>query len=78
MRVAQYFEAGEVRIGLVGEEPVSFLSRHFTLQPGDVILTGTPSGVGAFRNPPVYLRSGDEVSVTIEGIGTLTNRFRTV
>lgn len=59
-------------------ELVSFLSRHFTLQPGDVILTGTPSGVGAFRNPPVYLRSGDEVSVTIEGIGTLTNQCRTV
>ena len=52
---------------------VSFLSRHFTLLPGDIILTGTPSGVGAFRNPPVYLGSGDEVSVTIEGIGTLTN-----
>ncbi|VBB43990.1 Fumarylacetoacetate hydrolase family protein [uncultured Desulfatiglans sp.] len=59
-------------------ELVSFLSRNFTLQPGDVILTGTPSGVGAFRDPPFYLRSGDEVSVTIEGIGTLTNPCRTV
>ncbi|WP_051184677.1 fumarylacetoacetate hydrolase family protein [Desulfatiglans anilini] len=59
-------------------ELVSFLSRNFTLQPGDVILTGTPSGVGAFRDPPVYLQSGDEVSVTIEGIGTLTNPCRTV
>ena len=53
---------------------VSFLSRHFTLFPGDVILTGTPSGVGVFREPSIYLKDGDQVSVTIENIGTLTNR----
>ncbi|HDG97612.1 MAG TPA: fumarylacetoacetate hydrolase family protein, partial [Desulfobacterales bacterium] len=54
-------------------EIISFLSRHFTLYPGDVILTGTPSGVGAFREPPVYLKDGDEVVVDIEGIGSLSN-----
>jgi 2-keto-4-pentenoate hydratase/2-oxohepta-3-ene-1,7-dioic acid hydratase in catechol pathway len=56
---------------------ISFFSRHFTLLPGDIILTGTPHGVGAFRDPPVYMKNGDEVSVDIEGIGRLTNRCRT-
>ena len=52
---------------------VGFLSRHFTLFPGDVVLTGTPSGVGVFRDPSIYLRDGDEVSISIENIGTLVN-----
>jgi 2-keto-4-pentenoate hydratase/2-oxohepta-3-ene-1,7-dioic acid hydratase in catechol pathway len=56
---------------------ISFLSRHFTLFPGDVILTGTPSGVGTFRDPAIYLKNGDEVIVEIEGIGRLVNRCRT-
>ena len=55
---------------------VSFLSRHFTLFPGDIILTGTPSGVGNFRTPPVYMKDGDEVTVEIEGIGRLSNTCR--
>lgn len=54
-------------------EVISFLSRHFTLTPGDVILTGTPHGVGAFRDPSIYLSHGDEVVVEIEGIGRLVN-----
>jgi 2-keto-4-pentenoate hydratase/2-oxohepta-3-ene-1,7-dioic acid hydratase in catechol pathway len=57
---------------------ISFLSRHFTLFPGDLILTGTPHGVGAFRNPPVYLRDGDEVVVEIERIGRLANPCRVI
>ena len=52
---------------------VAYLSQTFTLLPGDIILTGTPAGVGKAMNPPRYLADGDEVSVTIEGIGTLTN-----
>lgn len=56
---------------------VSFLSRHFTLMPGDVILTGTPAGVGVFRNPRMYLKDGDEVIVEIEGLGRLVNSCRT-
>lgn len=53
---------------------ISYLSHQFTLLPGTLILTGTPAGVGAARQPPVFLRAGDEVSVEIEGIGRLTNR----
>jgi len=55
-------------------ELVSYLSRQFTLLPGTVILTGTPAGVGSARQPPVYLRPGDEITVEIEGIGRLSNR----
>ena len=55
---------------------ISFFSRHFTLLPGDIILTGTPHGVGAFRDPSVYMKDGDEVTVEIEGIGRLVNRCR--
>jgi len=52
---------------------LSFCSWNFTLEPGDVILTGTPTGVGAFRQPPIYLQHGDVVEVEIDGIGTLRN-----
>jgi 2-keto-4-pentenoate hydratase/2-oxohepta-3-ene-1,7-dioic acid hydratase in catechol pathway len=55
---------------------VAYLSRAFTLEAGDVLLTGTPAGVGKGMNPPLFLTTGDEVSVTIEGIGTLTNVCR--
>jgi len=55
---------------------VSFLSRHFTLLPGDVILTGTPRGVGVFRDPPVFMKEGDEVAVEIERVGRLINTCR--
>lgn len=52
---------------------IAFLSGSTTLQPGTVILTGTPEGVGMARTPPVYLQPGDLVTVEIEGIGELTN-----
>lgn len=52
---------------------IEFLSGSTTLLPGTVILTGTPHGVGMARKPPVWLQAGDTVSVTIEGIGTLSN-----
>lgn len=55
---------------------ISFLSRYFTLLPGDVILTGTPHGVGAFRTPPVYLKDHDEVVIEIEKVGILSNPCR--
>ncbi|MDI7742882.1 fumarylacetoacetate hydrolase family protein [Lysinibacillus fusiformis] len=57
------------------EELVSILSRYVTLEPGDIILTGTPAGVGKGMNPPTFLKAGDEVKVSIQGIGTLSNRF---
>ena len=54
-------------------ELIAFLSIGATLLPGSVILTGTPSGVGFTRKPPVYLMPGDTVEVNVEGIGTLSN-----
>jgi 2-keto-4-pentenoate hydratase/2-oxohepta-3-ene-1,7-dioic acid hydratase in catechol pathway len=54
-------------------EQVAYASNILTLQPGDVIATGTPPGVGSARKPPVYLKGGDTISCTYEGVGTLTN-----
>jgi len=55
---------------------IAFCSRAFTLEPGDIIATGTPSGVGWFRDPKRMLQDGDEVTVEIEGVGRLVNRCR--
>jgi 2-keto-4-pentenoate hydratase/2-oxohepta-3-ene-1,7-dioic acid hydratase in catechol pathway len=52
---------------------VSYLSRSLTWEVGDLISTGTPPGVGVFRKPPIYLKPGDSVSVSVERLGTLTN-----
>jgi len=54
-------------------EIVAFVSTWLTLEPGDLIATGTPAGVGFTREPPVYLRPGDEVTVEIDGLGALVN-----
>ncbi len=54
---------------------ISVLSEGITLNPGDIIATGTPAGVGIGHNPPVYLRDGDVVRIEIDGIGVLENRF---
>lgn len=53
---------------------IAYLSTFMTLQPGDVIATGTPTGAGARFDPPKYLRAGDVVEVDVAGIGTLRNR----
>jgi 2-keto-4-pentenoate hydratase/2-oxohepta-3-ene-1,7-dioic acid hydratase in catechol pathway len=55
---------------------ISYLSRSFTLEAGDVIATGTPGGVGVFREPPRFLGDGDRVTVEIERIGQLENTCR--
>lgn len=52
---------------------ISYISTFTELVPGDVIATGTPGGVGAKRNPPVFMKPGDEVEVEISGVGTLRN-----
>ncbi len=52
---------------------IKYLSEAFTLLPGDVIATGTPHGVGAFRDPPIWLAHGDVITVEVEGLGSLTN-----
>jgi 2-keto-4-pentenoate hydratase/2-oxohepta-3-ene-1,7-dioic acid hydratase in catechol pathway len=55
---------------------VSFLSHSFTLEPGDIIASGTPNGVGVFRSPQVFLKAGDLVTVEVENIGRLKNPVR--
>jgi 2-keto-4-pentenoate hydratase/2-oxohepta-3-ene-1,7-dioic acid hydratase in catechol pathway len=55
---------------------IAYLSAGVTLEPGDVIATGTPGGVGDSRQPPRYLREGDLVEVYVSGVGTLTNPVR--
>lgn len=55
---------------------IEFISRCMTLEPGDIISTGTPSGVGVWRNPPVFLQDGDVVRIEIERIGVLQNTVR--
>ena len=52
---------------------LEFATGLVTLDPGDVVTTGSPAGVGCFRNPPVYLKPGDEVTVSVDRIGDLTN-----
>jgi 2-keto-4-pentenoate hydratase/2-oxohepta-3-ene-1,7-dioic acid hydratase in catechol pathway len=58
-------------------ELIEYLSSVFTLEPGDIVSTGTPSGVGFSRTPPRWLRSGDDVVVRIAGLGELRNPVRT-
>ena len=64
---AMYFGVAEI---------ISYCSMSFTLEPGDVIATGTPAGVGVFRDPPRFLGDGDRVAVEIERIGRLENVCR--
>ena len=55
------------------EEVIAFVSQILTLEPGDIIFTGTPPGVGMARKPPVYLQPGDQASIEIQGLGMLHN-----
>lgn len=57
---------------------ISYCSKNFTLEPGDLIMTGTPSGVGLGRNPQVFLKDGDVVKVTIDGIGEISNPCKVI
>ena len=52
---------------------IHYITQGITLEPGDVIATGTPEGVGIFRKPPILLKAGDVFDVVIEGLGTLRN-----
>jgi 2-keto-4-pentenoate hydratase/2-oxohepta-3-ene-1,7-dioic acid hydratase in catechol pathway len=53
---------------------ISYISRFMTLLPGDVVATGTPSGVGLGLKPPVFLKAGDEMELRIDGLGTQRQR----
>jgi len=55
------------------DEVISYASQTATLEAGDLILTGTPAGVGIFRKPPRLLQPGDEITIEIDGVGSLTN-----
>ena len=59
-------------------EVIAYASRTMTLEPGDLLATGTPAGVGVFRDPPVLLHDGDEVTIEIERLGALTNPVQAV
>jgi 2-keto-4-pentenoate hydratase/2-oxohepta-3-ene-1,7-dioic acid hydratase in catechol pathway len=52
---------------------IEFISASITLEPGDIIATGTPEGVGVFRTPPIFLKPGDIVEIEIEKLGLLRN-----
>jgi 2-keto-4-pentenoate hydratase/2-oxohepta-3-ene-1,7-dioic acid hydratase in catechol pathway len=54
-------------------EIIAFITQAITLEPGDLILTGTPAGVGAFRDPKVWLKPGDEITIEIDAVGSITN-----
>jgi len=54
-------------------EQIATLSTACTLEPGDLVSTGTPAGVGVARTPPVFLRAGDTVRIEIDGVGTIEN-----
>jgi len=54
-------------------EIIAYVTQTITLEPGDLIATGTPAGVGAFRDQKVFMQPGDEITIEIEGLGSLTN-----
>jgi 2-keto-4-pentenoate hydratase/2-oxohepta-3-ene-1,7-dioic acid hydratase in catechol pathway len=54
-------------------ESIAYVTQGMTLEPGDIIMTGTPSGVGLARKPPVWMKAGDICEIEIEGIGVLSN-----
>jgi 2-keto-4-pentenoate hydratase/2-oxohepta-3-ene-1,7-dioic acid hydratase in catechol pathway len=55
------------------DEVISYASQTSTLEAGDLILTGTPAGVGVFRDPQRLLQPGDEITIEVDGVGSLTN-----
>ncbi len=80
LAIACWVDGAEVQASRTREmvfavpELVAYLSQHCALEPGDLIFTGTPAGVGSVRQPPVYLAAGQLVETEIEGLGRLANR----
>ncbi len=81
LRITTRLNGTVMQDALVGDlifdlgQTIAHFARWYTFQPGDVLLTGTPAGVGVGRKPPVFMRRGDLVEVEITGIGTLSNRL---
>ncbi len=73
-RVMQSSNTNQLVFGVA--QLVEYISRGITLVPGDIVATGTPAGVGVFRDPPVFLADGDRVTISIEKLGTLSNPVR--
>jgi len=73
-QVMQNATTGDMLFGVA--QLIAFMSRAFTLFPGDIISTGTPSGVGVFRDPPVFMQDGDEIVIEVEKVGRLRNICR--
>ena len=73
-QVMQDATTGDMLFGVA--QLIAFMSRAFTLFPGDIISTGTPSGVGVFRDPPVFMQDGDEIIIEVEKVGRLKNVCR--
>ncbi len=69
--VVQEANTGDMIVGVAAL--IEFISQGITLVPGDIIATGTPPGVGRYRHPPLYLKSGDLIEVEVEGLGRLSN-----
>ena len=67
----QFAHASQMIFGI--REVIAYCSRWTILRPGDVIATGTPGGVGSRREPPLWMKARDRISITVEGIGTLSN-----
>ena len=67
----QFARASQMIFGI--REVIAYCSRWTVLRPGDVIATGTPGGVGSRREPPLWMKAGDRIAVSVEGIGTLAN-----
>jgi 2-keto-4-pentenoate hydratase/2-oxohepta-3-ene-1,7-dioic acid hydratase in catechol pathway len=70
----QSSSTGQMVFGVA--ELIAYASRTITLEPGDLLVTGTPSGVGMAADPPRYLRPGDRMRVEIDGLGQLDNTVR--
>jgi len=70
-RVMQSANTSDMVFGVA--RTIALLSECLTLEPGDVVVMGTPAGVGYARNPPVWMKPGDEIEIDIEGIGVLSN-----
>ena len=73
-QVMQDATTGDMLFGVA--QLIAFMSRAFTLFPGDIISTGTPSGVGVFRDPPVFMQDGDEIVIEVEQVGRIKNICR--